>query len=170
MRGRSGSSRATARACAAAVAVVAAALGTTVTGCAAAAGSVADKPLATGQPTALPRAVCGVASTHALSDATQILYAGKGALTCFDAAARQCRTASIEVTEMGVDTGTNHVFAITAGARPCQVTELSQPYSANGGGSTGTVGSVSCRLRSATNAGVLLSCAGQELMIPARTG
>ena len=59
----------------------------------------------TGRPTALPKASCGSAVTHGLSAATQILSADKGALNCFHVAARDCKTASLEVTEMGVDTG-----------------------------------------------------------------
>jgi len=49
-------------------------------------------------------------STHALS-------ADPGALTCFTAAARACRAASIQITEMGTDTGTTFVFSIALAGR-----------------------------------------------------
>src|SRR5260221_2446981 len=55
-------------------------------------------------PAALRRASCGSAATHFLSSHTQLLRADPGALTCFVRAARECRSASIGVTELGVDT------------------------------------------------------------------
>jgi hypothetical protein len=79
----------------------------------------------------LPQTSCGRAETHFLSGGTQILQADPHALTCFGAAARGCKPASIEVTEMGVDAGTDYVFTIEPGGTPCQVSELSQGY---GGG------------------------------------
>jgi hypothetical protein len=103
-----------------------------------------------------------------LSDGTQILTADKGALTCFAAAARRCASASIAITEMGVDTGTNYVFAIDHGRTACQATELSQTYSANPGAADGAVDSVPCRLAAVTSAGVTLSCADRDVLVPAR--
>ena len=41
--------------------------------------------------TAAPPAACGSAWTHSLNGQTQLLGADRGALTCFDAAARACR-------------------------------------------------------------------------------
>jgi hypothetical protein len=123
---------------------------------------------ATGTPAgALPKATCGRVSTHGLSAATRILSADKGALSCFHVAARACKTASIAVTEMGVDTGTNHVFAVEPGGKACAVTELSQSYSANFGGSRGKIGAVRCSVTAVTSGGVTLACAGQRLLIPA---
>jgi hypothetical protein len=69
---------------------------------------------------------------------------------------------------MGVDTGTNYVFAIDHGRTPCQATELSQSYSANSGGAHGAVDSVPCRLAAVTGAGVTLSCADRDVLIPTR--
>jgi hypothetical protein len=120
-----------------------------------------------GTPTALPAATCGRISTHGLNTATQVFSADKGALTCFQAAARLCKTASIAVTEMGVDTGTNHVFAIDPGGKGCAVTEVSQYYSANFGGSHGKVGSTRCSVAAVGSGGVTLACDGQRLLIPA---
>lgn len=116
---------------------------------------------------ALPKATCGRASTHGLGAATRILSADKGALSCFHVAARACKTASIAVTEMGVDTGTNHVFAVAPGGKKCAVTELSQSYSANFGGSKGKIGATRCSVAAVTSGGVALACAGQRLFIPA---
>src|SRR6185437_16422932 len=93
-------------------------------------------------PGALPRATCGTAVTHSLNAATRLLSAGNGALSCFETAVRHCRTASLAVTEMGVDTGTSYVFAVAPGGAGCPVTELSQAYSANFGGTRGDVTTV----------------------------
>lgn len=120
-----------------------------------------------GTPTALPKASCGRASTHGLNTATQVLSADKGALTCFQAAARACKTASLAVTEMGVDTGTNHVFAIDPGGKGCAVTDLSQLYSANFGGSHGKVGSTRCNVAAVNSSGVVLACDREKVLIPA---
>lgn len=118
-----------------------------------------------GQPTALPRASCGEAATHDLSGATQFFQADAGALSCFATAARQCQSASIAITEMGVDTGTRYVFAIVPGAARCQGTEWSQYYSANFGGSTGKVSVTQCSATARTG-GVTLGCGGQDILIP----
>ena len=123
---------------------------------------------ATGQHwTALPKASCGSATTHGVNSDTQVLIADPGALNCFGAAARSCKSASVEVTDMGVDTGTTYVFIIEPGGTACQVTELSQYYSANGGGSTGPVSAVSCLKPAVTGTGVTLTCGGQDVLIPA---
>src|SRR5215469_11406694 len=86
-------------------------------------------------PAELPRASCGTAITHFLAHDTQVLHADHGALTCFVTAVQKCRSASIGVTEMGVDTGTDYVFTVEPGKTPCEVVEQSQGYSANFGGS-----------------------------------
>jgi hypothetical protein len=116
--------------------------------------------------TALPKASCGSASAHFVNSDTQVLLADPGALTCFGTAARTCKSASVEVTAMGVDTGTNYVFIIEPGGTACQVTELSQYYSANFGGSTGPVQATTCLKTAVTGAGVTLSCGGQNVLIP----
>lgn len=115
---------------------------------------------------ALPHASCGDAVTHSLDGSTHALSADPGALTCFSAAARHCRAASIEITQMGVDTGTAFVFSIDPGGTRCQVTELSRDYSANFGGSAGPVITASCRLAAVTGKGVTLSCGRQDVLIP----
>jgi hypothetical protein len=137
-------------------------------GCAAgAATTVPSRQPTPAKPTTMPHASCGIAVTHGLSAATQILSAGKGALNCFLVAARDCKTASIGVTEMGVDTGTNHVFAIEPGGKGCAVTEFSQDYSANFGGSHGKLGSTQCTVAAVSGGGVTLACAGEKVLIPA---
>lgn len=140
----------------AASAVVMAALGMAAAGCS-----------VSGPPATLPHATCGSASTHFLNAGTQLLSADKGALTCFGIAARHCKAASIAITEMGTDTGSNYVFAIQPGGTACRVTELSQSYSANFGGSTSTISTTRCRVADAAGAGIRLSCAGQAVLIPA---
>lgn len=117
-------------------------------------------------PTVLPHASCGSATTHGLAGHTQILSADPGALSCFGTAARECRAASIEVTESGVDTGTRHVFTIDQAATTCQASQLSQPYSANGGGRTDPVQTTRCDHITVTSRGVTLTCNGQDLLIP----
>jgi len=119
-------------------------------------------------PAALPRPSCGSAHTHFLTARTQILAADHGALTCFVRAARECRSASLGITEMGVDTGTDYVFSIEPGTTPCQVTQDSRSYSANFGGSQGAVITVRCHRTAVTRAGVMLSCRGRDVLIPAR--
>ena len=119
----------------------------------------------TGHPEALPKATCGEAGTHQLSGATQLFRADKGALSCFATAVRHCQSASIAITEMGVDTGTDYVFAVAPGQARCQATEWSQDYSANFGGSQGHVVVTGCSA-TAGPGGVLLGCAGQRLLIP----
>ncbi len=154
MRGTSDGSGKPARAAVAAGAVVVAVLGTGAAGCSA------------GAPATLPQASCGTVTTHSLSAATQVLDTGKSALDCFQTAARHCRAASLGITEMGADTGTNHVFTIQPGGTGCPVSELSQSYSANFGGSNGTITVTQCHLGKVTGAGVMLTCAGQDVLIP----
>ena len=117
--------------------------------------------------TVLPHASCGSAVTHGLSAATQILSADKGALNCFHVAARDCKTASLAVTEMGVDTGTDHVFVVEPGGNGCTVTRLSQLYSANFGGSHGKIGSTRCSVATISGGAVTLVCDGEKVLIPA---
>jgi hypothetical protein len=123
--------------------------------------------------TVAPPASCGSTWTHSVSGQTQLLGADHGALPCFDAAVRACKPASLHVIDMGVDTGTDYVFTIEgstsqgAGAS-CRVTEASNFYSANGGGSTGPVTTTSCQRTAVTSAGVSLTCAGQDVLIPAK--
>jgi hypothetical protein len=118
--------------------------------------------------TALPRPTCGSAVTHFLTADTHVLSAHPRALGCFIKAARACRSASLGVTEMGVDTGTSYVFRIQPGRTSCRVSELRQGYSANFGGSKGAVISVPCHLAAITGRGVMLRCAGHRVLIPAR--
>jgi hypothetical protein len=118
-------------------------------------------------PDALPHPSCGAASTHFLAGDTKILRADRGALACFLTAAMQCKRASLGLTEMGVDTGTDYVFAIAPGDAPCQVTEERQDYSANFGGSQSAISTVPCRTVAVTSTGVALSCRGRSVLIPA---
>jgi len=119
-------------------------------------------------PASLPRPSCGSALTHFLNGHTRFLTADPGALSCFVTAAKQCRSASLGVTDMGVDTGIRYVFTIEPGRAACHVIEESRAYSANFGGSQGALSSVRCHRTAATNAGVMLSCRGQEVLIPAQ--
>jgi hypothetical protein len=123
-------------------------------------------PAATASPTALPQASCGEAGTHKLSSTTRFFRAGKGTLSCFATAVRQCQSASIAVTEMGVDTGTRYVFAVVPGKAPCQATEWSQAYSASFGGSRKFKVVVTACSAAAGTDGVLLGCGGRHLLIP----
>lgn len=114
----------------------------------------------------LPHPTCGSAGTHNLDSRTQLLSADPGTLTCFHAAAKSCKAASIEVTEMGVDAGTDDVFVIKPGGRPCQATAFSQFYIFTGQLHRNPVTSTSCRLTAVTDRGVTLSCGGQQILIP----
>jgi hypothetical protein len=116
---------------------------------------------------ALPRVNCGTAETRQLGAGTRVLAADHGALSCFSAAARTCKAATLEVREMGVDTGTDYVFSIEPGKTPCQVTETSQDYSANFGGSHSAVSTTHCRLAAVSVTGVKLNCDGGDEQIPA---
>lgn len=118
----------------------------------------------------LPHPSCGSAGTHGLDSRTQVLSADPGALACFHAAAQGCRAASIDVGEMGVDTDTDHVFVITPGGRPCQLTEFSQFSIFTGQIHRNPVTSTHCRITAVTAQGVTLSCSGQSLLIPVRAG
>lgn len=115
----------------------------------------------------LPKASCGSATTHGVDGNTTIISADAGALTCFDAAARDCRAGSIQIVAEGVDTGVTYVFTIEPGGAGCQLTELSQGYSANFGGTESQVSSVHCSGLSVAGAGVKAACGGQEVLIPA---
>ena len=116
---------------------------------------------------ALPQVNCGTADTRQLGAGTRVLEADHSALNCFSAAARTCKAATLDVREMGVDTGTDHVFSIEPGRTPCQVTETSQAYSANFGGSHSGVSTTHCRLAAVTGTGVKLNCDGGDEQIPA---
>jgi len=118
-------------------------------------------------PAGLPRASCGTAITHFLDGRTQVLHAGRGALACFARAARHCTPGSLAVTVMGVDTGTDYVFAIKAGTARCQVRQYRQDYSANFGGSQGPVRTTTCHRAAVTASGVTLRCASRNILIPA---
>jgi len=118
----------------------------------------------------LPHPSCGSAGTHGLDSRTQVLSADPGALACFHAAAQGCRAASIDVGDMGVDTSTEHVFVITPGGRPCQVTEFSQFSIFTGQIHRNPVSSTRCRIAAVAAQGVRLSCSGQSLLIPVRVG
>jgi hypothetical protein len=117
---------------------------------------------------ALPRPSCGSAVTHLVNGQTQIFSATRGALECFTRAARECRSAGIAVTEIGVDAGTDYVFTVDPGQTPCRATELSQDYWANFGGGQGRVSATPCRVAAVTRGGVRLSCGGRNALIPAR--
>jgi|SRR5215813_3054049 len=119
-------------------------------------------------PAELPSASCGTAITHFLDRHTHVLQADNGALTCFVTAVQKCRSASIGVTEMGVDTGTDYVFTVEPGTTPCQVTERSQYYSANFGGSKSAVSTVTCDKTAVTTGGVKLHCGHRDVLIPAK--
>jgi hypothetical protein len=116
----------------------------------------------------LPQASCGRVITHLLDTNAKALSADADTLTCFTAVARRCKAASIRVTEMGVDAGTDYVFTTEPGRKPCQVTELSQSYGYTGGNlSSGPIISMPCRLTAVSGKGVMLNCGGQEVLIPA---
>jgi hypothetical protein len=117
------------------------------------------------RPVTLPHASCGRAWTHLLDSSNHFLGAEPGALGCFSTAARRCSSASIAVTEWGIDTGTNYVFVIASGRPLCKVTELSRDYGLVKGLSPVT--SVACRLTAVASEGVMLNCGGQGLLIPA---
>jgi hypothetical protein len=68
---------------------------------------------------------------------------------------------------MGVDTGTNFVFTIEPGTRPCHVIEDSQAYSANFGGSQGPLNSIPWHRAAVTRTGAMLRCRGRHVLIPA---
>jgi hypothetical protein len=118
-------------------------------------------------PRSLPKASCGSASTHFLNRHTQMLGSDSGSLACFMKAARICASASLRVTEMGVDTGTEYVFSIEPGGSSCHVTEWRQYYSANFGGSQSEVAAGPCRRTTVTPKAVLLTCSGRDVLIPA---
>lgn len=112
------------------------------------------------------RVSCGSATARFLDERTELLSAKPGALPCFDAAARNCRSASISVTTMGVDAGTKYTFAIEPGTGPCQATEQSQLYLVSGGLRHGPVMTTHCRIALATAKSVTLNCNGRDILIP----
>jgi hypothetical protein len=124
----------------------------------------------------LPEATCGSAVGQLDSSGMLIVaIAGHGSLTCFTAAARECKPASILIVERGTDTGDDVFFRIGQGGKPgqCPVTELEQPYSAEGGkykvsgaDYVGDITATQCRVASVTGRGVLIGCPGQPVIIP----
>jgi hypothetical protein len=119
---------------------------------------------------ALPKASWVRLLTHGLNSRTQLLRSDPGALSCFRTAAKACKAARLAVTEMGVDSGTSDVIIVESSGAACRVSLWQQGYSANGGGSKSKVSATPCRLGTVTNAGVRLSCAGENLLIPANVG
>lgn len=111
---------------------------------------------------ALPRASCGQVT---------IGPAGGGPaspLTCFSAAAQECKTASIGVTWPSVDTGSRAVFTIEPGSRPCPVSEVGQAYGYAGGNlQNGPVTVTACQVAIVNGTGVTLRCGGQAVLMPA---
>ena len=118
-------------------------------------------------PQSLPKASCGSATTHFLTRHTRLLGSDPGSLTCFLRAARVCRSASLHVTEMGVDAGTEYIFSIEPGGSSCRVTEWRQDYSANFGGSQSEVTAAPCLRTAVRPKAVLLTCSGRDVLIPA---
>jgi hypothetical protein len=118
----------------------------------------------------LPKASCGSALVHRMGGDTSIVPptdADSTTLNCFNAAARGCKPASIQVVEMGVDAGTAYVFRIELGGRAgCHVVELSQDYGAGWPG-TYPVNSQTCDAPEVTSWGVRFSCGGQDVWISA---
>jgi hypothetical protein len=144
---------------------------TTVTTAACAIGAAGIIGCSSSSTAVLPAASCGSAVTHGVTASTQVLGTQPASsLRCFTAAARHCAHASLLVTDMGTDTGTDDLFTIiTAAGGPssCTVTEASQGYSANFGGSTSPVQTTHCTVAAVATQGVTLSCAGQPILIPA---
>jgi hypothetical protein len=138
-----------------------------LTSCGAATGAVSQGTTSPGTP-AHPHD-CGSAITHVLGPSTQVFTASAGALTCFSAAARACEPAAlIEVTLMGVDSGTKDVFTIDAGGTPkaCAVTETSQFYMVPPPPTQSPAQVAHGKVAGVTSAGVTLSVAGQTFLIP----
>jgi hypothetical protein len=133
----------------------------------AAAGAAAAGWRISQHPRALPKASCGSASTHFLNRHTRLFGSGPGSLTCFIKAAHVCASASLHVTEMGVDAGTEYVFSIEPSGSSCHVTEWRQDYSANFGGSQSEIATAPCRRTAVTSKAVLLTCSGRDVLIPA---
>lgn len=119
---------------------------------------------------AMPHATCGTVITHQFTSDTELLSASPGALGCFFGAVHDCKSASIGVTEMGVDGGSDYVLAIDPGSRPCQLTEFSQSYTANFGGHESQVTTIGCRVVALTGRGVTLTCNGGQVLLPAAVG
>ncbi|MBS2537172.1 hypothetical protein KGQ20_30890 [Catenulispora sp. NF23] len=118
--------------------------------------------------TALPKASCGSAITRAVTADTSVTSADPGALTCFQAAARTCSPAAVQVSQRGIDAGRTYVFQIKSGGATCQVDELSQGYLEPD--KPGQVQSVTCDRAGVTTEGVTLTCGGQTVLIPSTTG
>lgn len=76
-------------------------------------------------PETMPTATCGGVVEQMGSSGLRIHEEGPGALACFRHAAESCQSASLLVTEAGVDTGTNDVIALrrTHGTCTARVTE-----------------------------------------------
>jgi hypothetical protein len=137
-----------------------------LTACGAAKGAASQGP-SSPAPAKHPSS-CGSAVTHGLSASTQVLLATKGVLSCFSAAAAACKPASIHMTVMGVDAGTNVVFTIDAGGKPasCAVTETSQFYMVPTPPKKEPVQVTHATVITVTSKGVLLSSEGQRILIP----
>jgi hypothetical protein len=117
---------------------------------------------------ALPQASCGKISTDPMTGS--LADSDQGTLTCFDAAARACKAASIGVRVMSTDTWTDYVFTVESGVTPCHVSELSQFTLYTGDEHHGGISSGGCLLTAVTRRDVMLACAGQQVLIPASAG
>lgn len=120
---------------------------------------------ATPRPSSPPHTTCGHAAVGGPEHA--VVSSGGSALTCFVAAVRRCRAASVSVTEFSVDTGTDLVATIEPGT-PCRARYVSQAYTANFGGEEFPASTTDCDV-SVTPVGVHFHCAGLDDDVPVPT-
>lgn len=87
---------------------------------------------------------------------------------CFWQAYQQCQTASMHVTFMGVDAGTQHVFTLQKQQNGCQVVDTSQFYNVNFGGSHSKPETNVCASLTRTQSALHFSQCGQngDVVVP----
>lgn len=82
---------------------------------------------------------------------------------CFWNKYQQCKPATLAVTDMGVDTGVNHLFVIEPQQQGCSVSDTSQNYSANGGGWRGSPTTAVCSTVTRQQDVLRFSCGTNEM-------
>jgi hypothetical protein len=88
-------------------------------------------------------------------------------------AGTQCTAATLTYTEIVVDVGTIHQFTVTPHfIGKCTITDKAQPFSANGGGSTGPPTTYTCAtVQSVANGVVVRGCGAEgDVFLPGSKG
>lgn len=100
---------------------------------------------------------CGYISSHGFGPARNQTGTVRQVGNCFWQAYQQCRTATLQVTDMGVDAGATQMLVVTKQQNGCVVVDSSQNYNVNFGGSHFPVTTSTCSKLQLKGAALLFS-------------